>query len=196
MVYEFDRRQFLGMPLAWYRYLSQDTTWVPKGRPPAPIAEMDAAWRYNAANWLLRQAKRLAGYYELGEIAHIFTSTAPTVVADKNGHPVPRPEVLYLAPRGEMAQDAFEREWATAAEQRKADPDAWLRSTPLYRALVADLPADVAEAARHWSTCAARVGKDACDCWKRHITECTIHRLRDISAPCHCNDLSPVWTDD
>lgn len=194
MAYEFDRRLALAVPLTWFLYLSQEATWVPKGRPPLPITEMDAAWRHNAANWLLKQAKALTLHYELGEIAFIFGSTAPTVVADANGQPVPGPEVPCFAPRGEWAQDTLERELAAATELRTADPEAWLKSTPLYRALVDGLPDNVAELARHWSSCALRTGQGSCDCWTVHRTECPVNMTRDITAPCHCHDNSPEWT--
>jgi hypothetical protein len=57
-----------------------------------------------------------------------------------------------------------------ASEARLGDPHGWIRTTALYRALVADLPdcsiaLDViADRARHWSTCPARAGGGDCRC--------------------------------
>jgi hypothetical protein len=56
------------------------------------------------------------------------------------------------------------------AERQAADPVEWIRTTALYRALVADLPncsvalEAIAERARHWSTCPARTGGGDCRC--------------------------------
>jgi hypothetical protein len=56
------------------------------------------------------------------------------------------------------------------AERQAADPVEWIRTTALYRALVADLPNcsvaldAIAERARHWSTCPARTGGGDCRC--------------------------------
>lgn len=57
-------------------------------------------------------------------------------------------------------------EWDERPVERIADPTAWITATPLFRALVADLPskrgrlADLAEQARHESTCTG----GRCDC--------------------------------
>lgn len=52
--------------------------------------------------------------------------------------------------------------------RRYADPEGWLKTTPLYQALVKDLPGDVAELAKHWSTCDLRTGNaTTCSCADR-----------------------------
>lgn len=130
----------MAVSLAWFKYLSQSATWVPKDKPPLPISEMDASWRRNAANWLLRRASMLVDRFGFGEIQYIYGTTAPTVIADKNGQPVPGPETLVFAPRGEWAQDSLERELDESQRARDADPTAWLKTTPLYQALITDLP--------------------------------------------------------
>ncbi|MGP3914367.1 hypothetical protein [Nonomuraea sp. 10N515B] len=129
----------IAVSLAWFKYLSQGETWVPNGKPPLPITEMEASWRRNAANWLLRQAATLAMRFGFGEIQYIYGTTAPTVIEDENGNLVDGPEMPVFAPRGEMAQDALERELDESQRARDADPTAWLKTTPLYQALVADL---------------------------------------------------------
>lgn len=179
----------LDLCLTWYKYLRQGKTWVPKDRPPLPIAEMDATWRYNAANWLLRQASSLAMRYGFGELQHVFGATVPTVGPFKGA------KVSVFESMGEMSQDALERAMERDQEARDADPKGWLKSTPLYQALVDDLPDNVADLARHWSTCDLRTGEGSvCSCWRRHLTECPVYDSRDITATCHCRDNSPEWT--
>ena len=126
--------------------LHQDEWWQPQGRPMLRIAEMNQAWRHNTAAWLLRRARALA--------EHAWAS----MVADASGP---------LGPSGDMACDAFE----TAMDQLDADPEGWLCETPLYRALIAGLPAEgsrqraqLAERARHYSTCPRRHGHGTCTC--------------------------------
>lgn len=99
--------------LGYYRYLNQGETWLPKDKPSIPIADMDPAWRANAAAWLERRAETFALYYMLGEIE--------------------------LAATGQISEAAMEC-WAEALEERDRDLAAWMRSTPLYRALAAGLP--------------------------------------------------------
>lgn len=154
--------------LAWFKYLNQDQAWIPNGKPALPIKDMDATWRYNASQWLLRRAQTLAVHYEIGELAFIYGTTAPTVVGDVNGMPVLGPEIAVFAPRGEMAQDALERQLDDAQEARAADPEGWLKATPLYLALVDGLPENAAELATHWSNCNLRTGQGtACSCERR-----------------------------
>lgn len=130
----------MAVSLAWFKYLSQSTTWVPNGKPPLPIAEMDTSWRRNAANWLLRRAATLAMRFGFGEIQYIYGTTALTVIDDGDGNPVDGPEMPVFAPRGDMAQLALERELEESQQARDGDPTAWLKTTPLYQALIADLP--------------------------------------------------------
>jgi hypothetical protein len=57
-----------------------------------------------------------------------------------------------------------------ASEVQPSEPHTWIRTTALYRALVADLPDcsialdAIAERAKHWSTCPARAGGGDCRC--------------------------------
>lgn len=124
--------------------LHQGDVWQPKDRPLVRIADMDAEWRYNTAQWLERYAERLA-LSEQWSMAML--AAGP------------------LGPSGDAACDAFD----SAIDAMGVDPLGWLRSTPLYRALVKGLPtkrkklARLAERARHWSTCPARADGD-CTC--------------------------------
>jgi hypothetical protein len=125
-----------------YHYFNQGEIWIP--RPPAErvaISSMDPEWRYNAAQLLLRNAARHANTYDWAEL--------PT---------------LLDAP--DDVQNDAER-WA---EERRMDPQAWMRTRCLYRALLRGLPAKrtkltaLAERARHWAVCPARTGTDVCSC--------------------------------
>jgi hypothetical protein len=126
-----------------YDYLNQTTVWIP--RPPqdwVPIAEMDHEWRWNCAQILLRGAAGHADRYGWSALIHM--GDAPDEVID----------------------------WeVNAAHQRERNPQAWIRTTKLYRALVADLPGKrrkltaLADRARHYNTCASRTtGDSACNC--------------------------------
>lgn len=153
---------------AWFRYLSQGETWVPNGKPPLPIADMDAAWRHNAANWLLRQAEKVSFLYSTGEIAHIFGTKGREVLGELNGEIVYGNESPAFAPRGEMAELAVDQMLDEAWDARGAESEAWLKTTTLYQALVAGLPENVAELAKHWSGCGLRTGQgSACSCEER-----------------------------
>lgn len=96
-----------------YRYLSQGQIWVPKDRPNLPIIDMDPAWRRNAARWLERRAKHFDLLYSLGE--------------------------ALLASRLDLSDLAMD-DLLIDQERREQDPVAWIRTTPLYQALLADLP--------------------------------------------------------
>lgn len=168
--------------LAWYHHLEQGNTWRPNGRPPLPIADMDAAWRFNAANWLLKRAASLEFYYSYGEVLDL---------SEPIGNDLFTGEPVHLEMPPEVESD-LGRDW----ESRSADLEAWLKTTDLYQALVKDLPGDAGKHAKHWSTCALRTNHGPCTCWQRHIAECPVNQCRDIDAPCHCNDNSPDWTDD
>jgi hypothetical protein len=157
----------------YFSYLNQDEEWVPNGKPPVRIADMDPSWRYNAARFLARNADTYLFRYDLGELSAVF------------GDP--------LSPsQGSMAMEAMEEEMDLAQTIRHHDPEAWIKSTPLYQALVKDLPDDAAELAKHWSDCAIREDGGACTCWERHVTECP--KREDINEACRCRDYSPEWT--
>jgi hypothetical protein len=89
-----------------------------------------------------------------------------------------------------------------------ADPVTWIRTTALYRALVAGLPTSpdetdkLAARARHWSTCPARSGSDECRC-EQIAAQCQRCRDGRDCLLCHgtmcgwCPDCSPQvpeWT--
>lgn len=105
--------KFHGEARAWTRYLGQGTTWIPASGQPVAIRDMDPSWRLNAARWLLRRAGVLA----LRENYAILRMLDGAQVPD------------------DVDASAFEE-----FDRRMGDPAAWLRTTPLYRALVADLP--------------------------------------------------------
>ena len=109
-------------------YLNQGEVWFPKGKPKVSIADMDLSWRRNAANWLVRRGRYFAFMYGTGEFSHVFSRTAEDIYGQMtNIGPTP----------GTMASDAVERELGRRGEEREHAPAAWIRTTALFRALVA-----------------------------------------------------------
>lgn len=166
-----------GMP--WSRYLDQGEQWKPNGKPMIRITEMDLPWRYNASRWLERNAAGIARKYTLSEGFEFAAICASP-----------------LGPSDDTAW-SIEAEMDCAAEDRARDPQAWIRTTALYQALIKDLPkkqrklARLAERAAHWSTCPKRTGGDGtCTC---HGTECAI-RNGNPELGCTCRDTSPERT--
>jgi hypothetical protein len=157
-----------------YAYLNQGKLWFPNGKPAVQIADMDEAWRHNAAAFLERNPKGYALHYGFGEIASIFGATAREVIGEVNGKAVLGGMVNIGPTPGSMAEAGVERELEESAEKRAADPETWIRTTTLHKALVAGLPtgkkkrAALAALARHWSQCPVRGGTDPeCICASR-----------------------------
>lgn len=147
-----------------YRLLQQGERWLPDGKPAVAIKHMDPAWRHNTAAFLVRRAHNYLLQYDFGEIISIWGASAVDV----------RGERVSLAPTsGSMADDAVERDMHQQQADRAADPEAWIKSTRLYRALVKGLPEGpereaLAEVARHWSDCPVRTDKSSdCVCASR-----------------------------
>jgi hypothetical protein len=130
--------------MTWVQYLDQGERWKPNGRPMVRIDGIGLEWRYNASRWLERHAARIATRYSLGE-GFEFAAIAASPIG----------------PSDDTA-DAIADHLDRAADDRARDPLAWIRTTALYRALIADLPNcsialdAIAERARHWSTCPVR----------------------------------------
>ena len=123
-----------------YAYLNQGKTWVPKDRSPLDVADMDSSWRRNAARWMERRAAWYAAQYTMGEFYALGTPSLRTVVAEIDGVAIERgPLVSELDLMSDHVHDAMDA-WQA---ERDADPVVWIRTTDLYRALVADLPAVV-----------------------------------------------------
>lgn len=116
----------------WFTYLNQGEVWVPNGRPPLPIAEMDIRWRRNAAAWLQRRAEGLIWSYTMGELAQMSAKSFRAVIAEVGGVAVECGSCSMFDLMGEHAADAFEHE----QDARFKDPVDWLRGTELFRALV------------------------------------------------------------
>lgn len=157
----------------YFAYFNQGKWWVPNGKPPVLVTDMDAAWRHNAAAFLVRRAGAYLFQYDLGELHTVWAEpSAPS--------------------NGSAAFDSLERACDEGQEQRNADPEAWIKTTSLYQALVKDLHDGIADLAKHWSDCAIRTDAGECTCWERHVTECP--KREDINARCQCRDYSPEWT--
>jgi hypothetical protein len=72
---------------------------------------MDPDWRRNAAQWMEKRAALFELRYTLGEIS----------------------QLDLMSDNVQDAMDAWQ-------DERQANPVAWIRTTELYRALIADLP--------------------------------------------------------
>lgn len=163
--------------------LDQGEVWFPNGKPRVQITDMDPAWRHNAAAFLVRHAQSYAFQYGIGEMESLFRVKARDIFG----------ETVNIGPTpGSMAYDSVERGMEEAQAERDADPEAWLKSTTLYKALVKDLPDNAAELAKHWSDCAIRTDGGECTCWERHLSECP--KRADINERCRCRDYDPEWT--
>jgi hypothetical protein len=108
----------------WAAYVKQSKTWVPKDSGPIEITDMDPRWRANAARWLLRRAATVEFYYSYAELHHL---TAVTVEGASFYVHAPLPEDVEHALFQEL-------------DERASDPEAWLKTMPLYQALIKDLP--------------------------------------------------------
>jgi hypothetical protein len=178
--------------MTWVQYLDQGEQWKPNGRPMVRIDGMDPEWQYNASRWLERHATRIASRYSLSE-----------------GFEFPAIALDAIGPSDDTA-DAIADDLERAAGERARDPLTWIRTTALYRALVADLPNcstaldAIAERARHWSTCPARVDAQAeCRC-AVIAAQCERCRSGDLcglcggegcGGPCaECTPTVPEWT--
>lgn len=174
--------------LGTYVYLDQSKTWYPNGRPPVAIADMGAEWRHNAARWLERRAAWFAMAYSYGEILWLSRPTMREVIA----HDSERGDIFGrsfspLDLMSETVADMFDAE----DDRRARDPLAWLKTTPLYRALIDGVPIDdpaLAARARHYAGCPQReqTGAD-CDC---------VRLAAAVAHEAEITNGTPEWTDD
>lgn len=109
---------------AWYRHLRQHSTWIPANGQALPITAMDNSWRRNAANWLLKRADALAAMYSYAEL-HL---DSEPIGRDIDGDPV------FMRMPHEVESGLFDEHRA-----RIADASSWLKTMPLYRALIRGL---------------------------------------------------------
>jgi hypothetical protein len=169
--------------LATFRYLGQGEVWLPNGKPSIPIADMDPEWRYNAARWLERRAIYFAMSYSYGEI--ISLALPLYVSGDSRNRRLSELDLM-----SEAAADDFDRE----ADWRAMNPEAWIRQTPLYRALTEGLPTKGRELhkldhrAKHYAGCPKREQTDgSCDCSR---LAAIVNNEQEIA------NGTPEWTDD
>lgn len=185
-----ERTDNMARCLHTYRYLSQDEVWLPNGKPAVRISDMDKEWRYNAARWLERRVAWFEMAYSLGEAVYLAQPQYTEVIGHVDGEDILGQSFSALDLMSDHVQDMFDRD----AQQRATDPVAWLRETPLYRGLVADLPKSTAQLdaiaarAKHYAGCPQReqTGAD-CDC--NHLAA-VVENEREIA------NGTPEWTDD
>lgn len=163
---KFDLDAYMAQCRALQAYLNQGDVWFPKDRPKVRVADMDPSWRHNAARFLERRAESLAHRYTFGLVSSGSRPTWGDVVGEVDGKPVFSATALSTFElMSDAALDAFDAEMDEITRR----PLEWLRTTALYRALVAGLPDGaereaLAERARHWSTCPIRSGGEECRC--------------------------------
>ncbi len=144
--------------MRWDEYFDQGLRWKPNGKPMVAVADMDPAWRHNAARWLERNAAAFAAKYSIS-VAMWFARECASPIGPS-----------------EMSQDHLEREIDDEAGGRASDPVGWIRNTALFRALVNELPSGagreaLAERAKHYSTCPSRADAAAgCSCRPVELT--------------------------
>ncbi len=114
--------------------LMQGETWTARDGRVLPIADMAPDHKAACVKMLMRQAALIERRYTMAEMARLSTLT-PTVMGEIDGKPIiaPRRDWVDLLPRGQAAQDAFDRE----LQERWDNPERWLLSTPLVKALSA-----------------------------------------------------------
>jgi hypothetical protein len=123
-----------------YAYLNQGTHWKPKVRPIVRVADMGTPWRRSAARWMERRAGWFEFMYGVGETCAMSEPSMRMAFGEVDGQVVESgPRFSHLDLMSDWAHDAFDAE----LDARSADPVAWLRKTPLYRAMVDGIPEDL-----------------------------------------------------
>jgi len=120
-----------------YAYFNQRKTWCPKDKPPLDVIYMDPAWRANAARWLERRAAYFEMRYTFGELYAMSTPLVREVIGEINGVAVEGGGSMLSAL--DLMSDLVAGDMDRWRDERAADPIAWIRTTKLYRALVADV---------------------------------------------------------
>lgn len=119
--------------LLTYRYLNQGEWWKPKEREPIRVIDMDDRWRGNAARWMIRRAAYFGQLYTFGEVFSLALPIGREVINHVDGR-----DVLGRTLTGhDLMPESAADDMAAWQEERSADPVAWIRTTTLYRALLA-----------------------------------------------------------
>jgi len=124
----------------WHAYLHQTEFWIPKDRPPVKIVEMHGQWRKNAAAFMLRRVHVIEPYYSAAEL-YMMSQPVPYVTGERaDGTLVEHtdPTITHLPTEGSMAADVYDQE----LHHRSEHPEEWLKSTPLYKALLEGIESD------------------------------------------------------
>lgn len=112
-----------------YHYLNQGEWWYPNGKPRVRIAtEMGDRWRENAANWLVKNAWNFEIAYTSGEIQWLESGLGGQLIDVMTERPA------SMMPGGDAACDAFD----ALMSERAANPEEWIKTTTLYKALVGE----------------------------------------------------------
>jgi len=102
-------------------YLDQDRVWMTGSGDKVRIAEMEPPWRRNSARWLANHAEALRVDYQLAEIHRAIRN--------------------HLLGPGEIRKIAHVEPELQEVLAEISKPDQWIIGRPLYRGLMAGLPA-------------------------------------------------------
>lgn len=135
MAEEFDLDRFRAQAIAVHEFLNQDTRWVDVHGRMLTIAEMTVGYKANCLAFMRKRVGYFAARYPWGAIWSMeLPSGWATVVPDgRPGRSLSRGEA-WLDDGGNMAH-AFDQHIEGLDRRIKADPEAWLDSTPLMKAL-------------------------------------------------------------
>jgi hypothetical protein len=124
--------------VAWYKYLDQGECWIDAQKVQHSIESMTDRYRRNAVDHLLRISPGAVELYNYGEIIWIFEPVkVKIVIGTVGGEPVTRTETIAIrAPCGDAACDAVDEILDVEQARRRKDPVEWMKTTPLYRALM------------------------------------------------------------
>lgn len=126
--------EFRQKAAVWYAYLGQGKVWYDRAGQRLVIADMPLRYRENCCRFLERRARNLETWYTLGEIGQMHR-LVPTIVGHIDGRDIEGPPIDIGPEIGSMADDAIQQ----SQDERARNPERWLRTTELYRALAGEL---------------------------------------------------------
>lgn len=110
------------LAMHWYTLLRQSKGWVDRNGLAYTIEEMTPTYRRNCANWLVKHSTNIGVLYGIGEIEFTFSLLQQFILEDDIWG-------------GDDALDEADR-------MRAEEPERWIATTPLYQALMRELPPD------------------------------------------------------
>jgi hypothetical protein len=140
MAEEFDLDRFRRQAIVVHEFLNQDTHWVDVHGRVLTIADMSVGYKANCLAFVRARIRYYATRYPWGAIWSMELPSGLAELGRMDEHSQPtagrslsRGEV-WLDNGGNMS-DAFDQHIEDLDRRIKADPEAWLDSTPLMKAL-------------------------------------------------------------